>query len=333
MNFINQLENILTQLEIDPGFSVKYKGKDWSVRQRKKDTYQNPQFFSDDLANILYAAAYCQPNQVKPEGLNHNTPNWLQEQNKFVKALSQANQSRGKANEGWQNLQTENDGTIYAKKDRFYRLLKPGQYWYQQGPIQLGQGHQEIKVANEREGLHNGFYYAYGDKHEADMGTFAVRIYFNLYPKGAAQWIQLITEQLNHYQIPFIAKCLSHPALFDRADTAVLYLNKADYNFAANLLPAIIQELDAVLADAIPLFTKRLAKGVAFAESPPVTHESFGTSRCQILASVIASLVQNKVPKSAWLGSITKAFISLNFKMDALYLNPGSQYPYRKLAA
>jgi hypothetical protein len=333
MNFINQLENILNNLEINQNLSVKYKGKDWSVRQRKKDTYQNPQFFNEDLANILYSAAYCQANQAKPEGSNHNSPNWLQEQKDFVQTLSRANQSKGKANEGWLNVQAENDGTIYAKKDRFYRLLKPGQYLYQQSPVQLGLGHREIKVANEREGLHNGFYYAYGDKHEADQNTFAVRVYFNLYPKGAAKWIQLITEQFNHYQIPFIAKCLAHPDLFDRADTAVLYLNKADYNFAANLLPAIIQELDSVLADAIPLFTKRMAKGVAFAESPPVTHESFGTSRCQILANIIASLVQNNVPKSAWLGSITKTFISLNFKMDALYLNPGSQYPYRKLAA
>lgn len=326
-NHSTQLEQLLDHLEIDADLSIKYDNHNWSARQRKQEQYTSLQLLQEDLSNILYSAAYVQPEK-QGSNLKQTDLKWKQTQSAFLTHLSKANQSKTKLDAGWTSLTKEADGSVYAQKDKYYRHIKAGGYIHQQVGISLGMEHAEIAIPAQREGFHNSFYYAYGNVREEEAHTFAIRLYFNLIPEGCAPWINEISRVLNHYGIPFTCKCLTHPDYFDRADTAVLYLYKPDFNFAYPILERSFDSLDSYLAEAIPLFTKKIRDGIAFAESPPIASESFGTSRCKIIAEAITEAIQQQIPKEGWLEKVRDKFSQLNFDLEKLHLNPESHYSY-----
>ena len=76
------------------------------------------------------------------------------------------------------------------------------------------------------------------------------------------------------------------------------------------------------------MFTQPFLPGISFAENPFSSGESFGTSRCKIIAQAMVGAWKEARPKAAWESLILQQFEQNYLRPDALFRNPNSKYPY-----
>jgi hypothetical protein len=170
--------------------------------------------------------------------------------------------------------------------------------------------------------LQPGFYFAFGETVTEPSDEYGlIRFYWNINHQGAVRLIELCTRELNRFLVPFRIKCLTSCSQYTRLDAAVLYLNKRYYRIARELLTGVHEDLAGFLGPETPLFTKRLAPGLALAEDPG-NGESFGTDRCRILAEAIWSAYQRGEQGVAErLVEVAKQFKAYGLDLDRPYLN------------
>jgi hypothetical protein len=110
----------------------------------------------------------------------------------------------------------------------------------------------------------------------------------------------------------------------------VLYIARPFYHIVSLLLQQIcLQWMPAEFNKVVPAFTKRLADGVSIAEDPS-TGESFGMSRCGIIADgLIQSWQLRQSSTDDKLACIQTAFDRSRVSFEAPYLNPGSEDIYQ----
>jgi hypothetical protein len=178
-----------------------------------------------------------------------------------------------------------------------------------------------------------GFYFAFGETQPEELDAFSLaRLYWNLRPEGAAPLMRALTRGLNRFQVPFRLKCLTNSALYRRNDSAVLYVEKRFFRVTARVLGGVYEEVSPHLRPDTPLFTKRLADGLALAEEP-YTGESFGMQRCRILAEgLLSAHARGLRDDAARLEEVGRHFAAYGLSLDAPHLNPRSvdQYEFAR---
>lgn len=244
------------------------------------------QAFVATLSALLYEFAYSRPFRAplpEPEPLDLSIDFGL------LEALSMANTTRERWEHGWTIAQVMQHGQIVARKGNVSRNLWPGQFISKDGPASPPRPGAEVSVfyARESRSLQTGFYYAFGEVAEEESRAFGlVRLYWNICFEGAPRLIGLLTSRLNRFHVPFRLKFATARGQFVRTDVAVVYLNKRLFRIASELMLDVHPAIEDALGDEVPLFSKRLAKGLGVAEDPG-TGESFGQSRCRRLAESV----------------------------------------------
>jgi hypothetical protein len=176
--------------------------------------------------------------------------------------------------------------------------------------------------------LQPGYYYSFGETlSEFEANEQVVRFFWNVTSDGAPRLMQSVTGKFNRFQIPFRFKCASRASDYPRRDAAVLYLHSRYYPIAALVVEAVHAQLSPWLRPGTPLFAKRLADGLAFAEDPG---ESFGENRSKILAAaMVATRGKSSDERKA---EVRRAFEARGLSLDRPWLNPGSldryQFPF-----
>ena len=156
-----------------------------------------------------------------------------------------------------------------------------------------------------------------------------VRFYWNVAADGAAAFLRELGTRLERRRIPFQAKVPVGPSLYARTDAGVLYLNDEDVEAAIDAIAATYQTLRSHLRPAVPLFTRELAPGLGFAESPP-TRDSFGMHRCGLVAEGLLWAEQRGAREfEARLAIVRERLTAYGLELDRLERNPTSRYPYR----
>jgi hypothetical protein len=156
-----------------------------------------------------------------------------------------------------------------------------------------------------------------------------VRFYWNVAADGAAGFLHEIGIRLEHRRIPFQAKVPVDPAYYARTDAGVLYLNDEDVEAARDAIAATYRAIRDQLRPSVPLFTRELAPGLAFAESPP-TRESFGQHRCGLVAEgLVLGQQRGAHDPEARLVVLRERLTAYGLDLDNLERNPTSRYPYR----
>ena len=191
-----------------------------------------------------------------------NDPEW-------VESLSRANQSRERWEDGWQILHGLPNGHVVAKRGDVARTLAPGEF------VNLGASGMspgavvKVYIARESRTVQPGYYFVFGET-LPDSGDEAsiVRFYWNVTNLGAAHLVRRVSGDLNRWEVPFRFKTPSHPEMFVRRDTAVLYTPRRYAHFTRGLLSEIHSAIQSQLRDDVPLFTLRLAPGLAFGKIP-----------------------------------------------------------------
>jgi hypothetical protein len=249
------------------------------------------QAFVMTLSAQLYEFAYSRPFRGQlPEPVTRDFSADMD----LLEALSAANTTRERWEHGWIIAQLMQHGQIMAQKGNVRRSLWPGQYLSKDGPAMMPRPGAEISIfyPKESRSLQTGFYYAFAEAAEDETRGFGlVRLYWNISYEGAPRLIGLITSRLNRFHVPFRLKFATARSQFDRTDVAVVYLAKRFFRIATELMLHIHPQIEDVLEDDVPLFSKRIAKGLGIAEDPG-TSESFGQSRCRSLAQSVWNCYQ-----------------------------------------
>ena len=242
-------------------------------------------------------------------------------------ALSEANATRERWDKGWQVYQVLPSGQVMAHKAGRTRALWPGEFLSTDAPGLAPRPGTNLSVFFMRETttMQPGFYFAFGEAQPEEFDSFSLaRFYWNLRAEGAAPLVGAVTRGLNRFQVPFRVKCLTNPAFYPRNDSAVLYVEKRFYPITARVLEGVYKEVSGLLRPDTPLFTRRLADGLALAEEP-YTGESFGMQRCRILAEGLLSAgAQGMREDAARLEEVERRFAAYGLSLDAPYLNPRS---------
>ena len=182
-----------------------------------------------------------------------------------------------------------------------------------------------IFYAKESRSLQSGFYYAFSETSEEETRGFGlVRLYWNIGPDGAPRLINSLTSRLNRFHVPFRLKCVTARSQFERTDGGVVYLGKRFFKIAAELMLDVHPLVSDFLDEDVPLFSKKVAKGLSVAEDPG-TGESFGQSRCQRLAeSVWNCYLRNDQSTEARLSEFSRLLMEKGIDPEHLHLNKGS---------
>jgi hypothetical protein len=177
-----------------------------------------------------------------------------------------------------------------------------------------------------------GYYVVLGDAdeedHDLDSPLPMVRFYWHLAVDGAELWVRELTARFNKDAVPFHAKLHSDPAMFVRADAAVLYVSRSEVARTMTIVPQLHTTVARHLRSSTPMFTKRLARGLGVAEDPG-DGKSFGQHRCRLVAE---GLVRYFEAGGTSTRGATRAvlcrFAEERFDVKRPWLNPGSQDLY-----
>lgn len=247
----------------------------------------------------------------------------------FYSKLIKSNFSKDKFHKYWIIEHINIDGSIIVTNKDKRLSVQPGHYILTQNSASPQLLDSVMLYKNSEEYSDNDFFYhVFGEQLDENFYEAMVRFYFNLYPEGALKIISILTKKLNKLKIPFHFKCLKNSEDYTRADSGVLYLDKRYFIDFKPVLKEIINETKSYLKTETPLFTLKLHDGIGFAENPPNPNESFGMSRCRLIAEGIWQAHENKLPKSEWLNSICSYIKNQGYDLEKFYLNPNSRFPY-----
>jgi hypothetical protein len=329
-----QLRKIVRAVEVRGNDSFTFAGRHFSLGAQVPShafAQQQAHPLVTLLEQTFYQHCYC---RTFDGALRDERPSNVQGVD-LTPALSEANATRERWDAGWQVYQVLPSGQVLAHKDGRTRALWPGEFLSTDAPgMALRPGtNLSVFFMRETRTMQPGFYFAFGEAQAGELDNFSLaRLYWNVRAEGAVPLMRAVTRGLNRFQVPFRMKCLTNTAFYTRNDAAVLYVDKRFFRITARVLEGIYEEVSRHLRPDAPLFTKRLADGLALAEEP-YTGESFGMQRCRILAEAVLSAHARGIrDEASRLAEVERHFAAYGLTPEAPYLNPRSvdQYEFTR---
>jgi type III HopA1-like effector protein len=246
----------------------------------------------------------------------------------FLGALQAANPIAQRYQDGWTVMRADAGGAWLVNAAQQQRFALLGEIVPLANAIAPG---LPVRLVPMREMVTApAGHYVISGRHGFDPQTGRqVRFYWNVAPDGAAPFLRDIATRLERRRIPFQAKVPVDPAGYARTDAGVLYLNDEEVEASRDAIAAAYHMVRGNLRPSVPLFTRELAPGLAFAESPP-TRDSFGMHRCSLVAEGLLRAEQRgaKDPQ-ARLALLRERLTAYGLALDRLERNPTSRYPHR----
>ncbi len=247
----------------------------------------HPDPLVESLLSLLYQHAYChefrgtlaEPGPVE------------EDDGSLAQALTSANAGVDRVDRGWQIEATLPSGRVVARKGAISHTFFPGEFVVPdlRGQAASAGAPLQAMLSPGSWAAQPGFYMAFGDAVADDLDERRlVRFYWNAGAEAAPAVLGEITSVFNRFEIPFRLKCPSHPAAYTRRDALVLYLGRRYAHVGIELAARVWSAIRDRLREGAPLFTRPLARGLAFAEDPG-GGESFGTQRIRLLAEAFCA--------------------------------------------
>ncbi|SPF53013.1 conserved hypothetical protein [Candidatus Sulfopaludibacter sp. SbA4] len=284
----------------------------------------------DDLTEFVYWNCYVRDfSEAAHEPAERATQAWRPVLREDLTPLLRAAHAGNPCREfGWRVEQVLEAGRVVARKGGDVRRFEPGHYLNLDSPFSTGKD-QRIAICLPKDSttLQAGYYHIFGEAiGEDDESPRILRFYWNITAEGAPLLVGLITRALGRFQIPYQMKLPHARTAYFRRDAAVVYLNRRYYRVAAMILAGVHREIAAHLADDTPLYTKRLARGLAMAENPG---ESFGKTRSRMVAQALWKARElGLTGETGLLAALDREFRECGIDPDRPYLNPGSRDEY-----
>ncbi|MGA7341847.1 MAG: T3SS effector HopA1 family protein [Terracidiphilus sp.] len=277
----------------------------------------------NELTSQLYQ--HCFSNRFKGKIESSETP-FTPIDPVRVELLMRANQSREHWEDGWQSIQSMPNGQVIATNGTLTRVLMPGEFVNLSGmgtplpPASM----LRIFAPRESQTVQPGYYFAFGETvADSSDESSTARFYWNISAEGSAELLQLLSQRLNRWQVPFRFKTGLHSSMHARLDSAVLYVPRRTAAFTYELLSGIHERVRPSLRAEVPLFTLRLAGGLAYADDTG-TRESFGMSRSRLLAQGIwLAHCEGAQPTEERLAAVDREFRAEGISLERPWLGAG----------
>jgi hypothetical protein len=287
------------------------------------------------LSSVIYSAFYvngkvnakCVEDWEKPykaayQGKGAST-------NEFIDELSSYNKTVEGSDKFWRVYALDQQGNAFVEKNGDVRQLSPNSYDFAQaGEQKLSINVMvNIKQPKEHRNMQPTFYYV-NSQELMPVGEEIGRFYWNMEPEGAKYLVEQVSEVFNHYRVPFMFKCTNNPSLYTRTDGAVLYVLRKQFRIASKLIKLMIPKLKPYLKNEVPLFTKEITNGLAYAEDPGM-NQSFGMSRSQLIAKgIVKAYTSRHNNKTAQYKEVLKAFEENGLDIKKPHLRANSHWTY-----
>lgn len=247
----------------------------------------------------------------------------------LVRGLSRSNASTSHWDHGWRVVRLHPGGWADVVKGERVRRLTVAQL-LPAGPSGVAPGSEVLLPApSQALDVQPTYYFAFGDVLGCDLDEVAlVRLYFHVRADAAPLLLRWLSETMNRYQVPFRMKLPDRPALYQRADAAVLYCARRYAGIVLRLIGGMPEGVRESLSDLPPLFTRPLGPGMGFAEDP-WTGESFGMHRSRLVAEAMLALLARGSPSGEaekW-AAMEARFAAEGLSLARPWLNPGSVDP------
>lgn len=275
------------------------------------------------LSGLLYRRLYCRPHA----GVRARAPD-SRAVRIFIERLSEANGGRGCWEPGWSVQTIEPDGALVVRRagEELAIWASPESFRPAVENVAVGTVGR-LRIGNELREMLPGFYMALGDADAAGEGADGplARFYWHFTADAAPDWIAALTRRLNDRAVPFRAKVLSDPGSYVRADAGVLYIGRAHLPDALAALPEIHRSVARGLRAATPMFTKKLARGLGYADDPG-GGQSFGQHRCDLVAEALLGLDADRgTDRRRVATAIAARFADAGLDARSPWLNAGSE--------
>ena len=149
-----------------------------------------------------------------------------------------------------------------------------------------------------------------------------IRLYWSVDEEQICHVLRELTARLEALQLRYSLKCPIRSVDFARVDSLVVYLERTAWLGARDEVAGLAHRLQPLLRHSSPPLTQPIASGVAFAEDPG-NNESFGQSRCRILAVGLNTLLREDpltIPHGMEI--LTRAMEAANIDPERPWLNP-----------
>lgn len=278
-----------------------------------------------ELADELYAQLHCRlPAEAWARDARGDA---RLDPRDFPRLLARANHGTGAWQTGWTVRAVRADGGVVAESMGVRFWIEPGAFRGTREPVQPGDAVQ-VRIPRDYRQLVPGFYMATGDADDED-GAPAVRLYWNISARGALPLMGHVTTDLNAAGIPFRFKVPLDPRDFGRADAAVLYLRRGDFDAAMPHVARITAAVRRHLSPETSRFALTCEPGVCVAEDPG-NGASFGQHRARLLAqAMLAPAVAALATGDARARAVRIQLRALGLDPLHLHRNAGSSAEYR----
>lgn len=319
------LQPILDSVSVVSPTCFTIAGERIDATQRPPPSPDDDFFDPDPLMRTLHRRLYT----VFHAGAS-GTDDGTAERQQFVARLSASNGSRDRFDQGWAVVETLASGAVVAEKRYRTRRWNPGEFLSEAAPARVARG-TPIVIGRKREAreLQTGFYYAFGGDLEDDFERMrSVRYYLNVNAAAAVSVIGMLTGEFEARAIPFACKCANSPGGFARCDPFVLYIGARHAQLAHFVLNSLVAALAPHLRPAVPILTRQLAPGLAFAEEPAGA-DSFGGHRMRAVAhGLIAAHRSGRDDDEGRCAAVLESFAALGIDLDAPHLVAGDGDPF-----
>ncbi|MEE9394319.1 MAG: T3SS effector HopA1 family protein [Planctomycetota bacterium] len=241
----------------------------------------------DELTAFLYSRAYCRPFGAERQPRAKVD---IEVRRQFASKLESAIDGRSRLDEGWRVETVGAQGELFVRKRDAFLVAWPGEYLTSFPAARLPRVGERVRIAMDKAiRSEEGWLFAQGmtaPDHYRDARM--LRIYFDLSPEEAPDYLTGLTQTLNAYRIPFKVKVSLDPRRYDRSDSGVLY-----FPFRANSqLPQILDQVSAMQPGDVerhtPPFVWPYRRGIGIADGRGGGGGgSHGKQCCALLAEAI----------------------------------------------
>lgn len=272
------------------------------------------------LSDALYRDWYCAVGE-KPEV--HSEDRDLCELFRVAHAASR------RWEDGWRVAKISKRGRVAVTRGRERRVLHVIDCLPEDGDDTRIRPGDTVSVVARRdsETMNPGDYVTFTESWHANRRS-ALRVYWNVTPAGAPKLIHALSRTLVD-TFPYFIKCPRRPAEFDRRDALVLYFPRARFEDATEAIVCAAKMAQNDLRDAVPPLTQMLLPGVGVAEDPSAEDESFGSSRCALVAQgVMLGVSRGVIQPDMWAENVREVFASAGIPSDRPWADSDSSQEY-----
>ncbi|WMW79799.1 T3SS effector HopA1 family protein [Undibacterium cyanobacteriorum] len=316
----NEFIAIARDFVIDGETGFRYQNSCYAVPSGGVNQITPDEFLVREITEVLYAKIYTRQVDILQR---YPSSVWPGSDQEFIAQLNKANHSQQSIDRSWRVYHVGTDGRVSVQKGNRSRVALPGEFIRNKMTGELPKAGDMVDLIAYPCSLElsPGFYFAFGQCLTDQFDEYAlVRFFFHVHAAGAIQLMQLLSRQLNHYHVPYRFKCLSSPNAYTRADAAVLYVSKRYFAMVSQVLNRLYPELVGCLRPEIPLFCFLFEPGIGIADDSG-TNESFGKSRCRLVATALVEIWRNQIKDTdQQLKVLEQKFMDSNLDCHVPYL-------------